>query len=584
MMLEVLGEATLRTALLAGVVQLGLWLLRIRRAQLLLVAWTVILAASLAMPALQWATPLNLPVFLNLPCTSLISPSNPQLQPSALEAPSPASVAEFQELPTIRPLLEATYLLVTSFLLLRLAVGVGLSLRLLGKAAPVRQDWTAKANVLISRDVAAPVTIANIILLPMDAVHWPPTMRQAILAHEQAHVARWDFAMLLLSQINRALFWFSPQSWWLHRRLAALAELASDDHAMEITGDRPGYAEVLLEMGRRSGPVLRGLAMARPATLRYRIERILSDTGRPNPVRPIQRVILAIGAAGLSIAAASSEPDSSPTPDVTARAEQQKPPTPTNATPLILLQAAKDVRGRAPLLQPLTEMASRAPPRVGPSIPSDGPLAISRSRATVRVLARPASKAMTRISLATQPSRLMQPSDLISNGQVALEASSEAKRAHPAAILPQAAGDTRTTSSNGFAVAQTQASTSQAASYQPDSKPPLLKLIDDRICSGVYLPDHASGFVNAGLNLVRAKFFRDASGTPWLTFFLGGHIPVVQPVTVTQGDDHSAASHSTVFTMLPKSTRHLRGFIQRPYGTIDFTCGGANEHLFDGGS
>ena len=54
-MLEFLGQAALRTLLLAAVVQLGLGLLRIKRPQLRLTAWTVVLAASLAMPALQWA-------------------------------------------------------------------------------------------------------------------------------------------------------------------------------------------------------------------------------------------------------------------------------------------------------------------------------------------------------------------------------------------------------------------------------------------------------------------------------------------------------------------------------------------------
>ena len=51
-MLEILGQAALRTLILAAIVRLGLWLLRIKRPQLHLVAWTVVLAASLAMPAL----------------------------------------------------------------------------------------------------------------------------------------------------------------------------------------------------------------------------------------------------------------------------------------------------------------------------------------------------------------------------------------------------------------------------------------------------------------------------------------------------------------------------------------------------
>ena len=218
-MLQALEEAALRTLVLAALVKCGLWLLRIRRPQLLLSAWTVILAASLAMPALQWAIPLRLPIGPSLPGTILIGAADPRPQPSALEAPRPALAVESQTPVAMRPWLETVYLAVSSILLLRLTVGLALSLRMMGKAGPVPLDWAANGNIRISRHVAAPVTVAHVILLPPDAIHWPAATRLAVLAHEHAHVARWDFAMLLLSQVNQAVFWFSPLSWWLHRRL-----------------------------------------------------------------------------------------------------------------------------------------------------------------------------------------------------------------------------------------------------------------------------------------------------------------------------------------------------------------------------
>ncbi len=228
-MLEVLGQAALRTLLLAAIVQSGLGLLRTKRPQLRLTAWTVVVAASLAMPALQWATPLQLSVLPTLPGAASIEAAGPQRQASAFEASLPAPAEEVTTPTTAMPWLEALYLLVGGILLLRLAVGIALSLRLLRKATPIHPDWAADTHIRISCDVAAPVTVANVILLPSDVVNWPAAMREAVLAHERAHIARWDFAMLLASQVNQAVFWFSPLSWWLHRRLAALAELASDD-------------------------------------------------------------------------------------------------------------------------------------------------------------------------------------------------------------------------------------------------------------------------------------------------------------------------------------------------------------------
>ncbi len=577
-MLDVLGEAALRTLLLTALVKFGLALLRIKRARLLLTAWTVILAASLAMPALQWATPLRLAVLLDLPSTTLAGAFDASPQSSVLEPLGPALPLEVPEPATVRPWLEAAYLLVSSILLLRLTVGIALSLRLLGEATPIRLDGAASARVRISRSVATPVTVANVILLPADAADWPSPMRRAVLAHEQAHVARCDFAMLLLSQVNRAVFWFSPLSWWLHRRLAALAELASDDHAMEVTGDRPGYAAVLLEMGRRPGPVLRELAMARRATVRYRIERILSDCVSTTPVSPAQQVVLAIGAVGLSIAVASSALESAPPADVTTPAERQQAATPPNAAGSVSAQAAEDVPEPTPLPQQRTELAAKAPER------SPVPAALARtfqSRPIVRTMTRLLSNPIMRTSLAAQPSRVMRP---ISHGQVAAEASPGTRAVNAESTPTQASAGPESTSIAEADGTNRQSLRSHAVGSLPASERPVLKLINNRTCTGVYLPQRGAGSTNGETNIVRTTLFQDASGTSWLTFFIDGQTPVIQPVTVTHGQDKLTALRDTIFTMVPRSARHLDGFIKHPNGTIDFDCGGSSAQLFDGGS
>ena len=587
-MLGALVEAALHTLLLTALVKLGLWLFRFKRAQLLLIAWTVILAASLAMPALQWVIPLRLPVLRDFPSTTLIGAADPQLQPFVLEAPEGALATEIKEPAPMRPLLMAVYLLVSSILLVRLAVGTALSLRLLVKASPVPLDWAESAHIRISCYVAAPVTVANVILLPPDAVGWPPSVRRAVLAHEHAHVARWDFAMQLMSQVNRAIFWFSPLSWWLHRRLVALAELASDDHAMAVTGDRAGYAELLLEMGRRSGPVLRGLAMARPATLRYRIERILSERVSSHPVSPIQQMTLAIGVVGLSIVAASSDFNAGPPTELPALSEQQESPMPVDTIPSRSAQAAEDVPQPVPLPQPRTEMTFQAPSQSGPSVPfvpSDSPTALSRSHPIARVVARPQSNPAGRNALATQPSRAPRHLNPSSNGQVALEASRGARPVDSRATLPQPViGLDPTNSSDADAEEHRPATPSHPVGNLPEGERPVLRLIDKRTCTGVYMPEHADTVAKDGLNVVPAILLRDASNTDFLTFFLGGKTPSVQPVTVKRERDRATKLLNTVFTMLPTSARYLNGFIKRPYARIDFDCGGSAAHLLDGGS
>jgi beta-lactamase regulating signal transducer with metallopeptidase domain len=339
MMLEALLGAALRTLLLALLVELGLRLLRVRHAQLLLAAWTAVLVASLAMPMLQRyaliaiPVPVNLPVsFTSLPMAALPTAAIPTTAGPATDAigvTTPAVVATVHHDAAVhqsawRFWLTTIYLVVAAALLLRLLIGLLLSWHLIRGARPLADNWATDSRVRLSAAVASPVTVGRSILLPADCGSWTAATQQAVLAHERAHVASGDFYVLALSQLNRALFWFNPLSWWLHRRLASLAELNSDDAAMEALGDGPGYAAVLLEMARRSAPMLGGVAMARPATMRVRIERVLAQAERPLPPGWRKRATYAAGVAPLALATAISISTAAPA-NKTAFDRQREP-------------------------------------------------------------------------------------------------------------------------------------------------------------------------------------------------------------------------------------------------------------------
>jgi bla regulator protein blaR1 len=344
-MLEALVGAALRTLLLAVLVELGLRIMRVRHAQLLLAAWTAVLMASLAMPLLQRYALITVPVAVDLPLSLADlangeSPAIAAVNMAAVNGVPPAVAVSVQGGPAWRLWLTTGYLMVTGAMLLRLMVGLVLSFNLLRAARPIgdawaREIWAAGGRVRASAAIAAPVTVGGNILLPSDCRDWTATTQRAVLAHERAHVAGGDFYVLLLSQLNRALFWFNPLSWWLHRRLASLAELAGDDAAMQALGDGPGYAAILLDMGRRSGPALGGVAMARPATLPRRIERILAQDERQLPVPWRQRAAYAIGVAPLALATAISVAGAAP-PNKAAVDEQREPHTPIAIDPKLL--------------------------------------------------------------------------------------------------------------------------------------------------------------------------------------------------------------------------------------------------------
>jgi GWxTD domain-containing protein len=124
-----------------------------------------------------------------------------------------------------------------------------------------------------------------VILLPESSCEWSADTRLAVLAHEEAHIARGDWAIALVARINRAFFFFHPLAWWLERKLASLAEQACDDAALSQVRDRATYAEALLDMARAvtfaHGKIFtQGIAMARTANVKHRIESVLDESRR----------------------------------------------------------------------------------------------------------------------------------------------------------------------------------------------------------------------------------------------------------------------------------------------------------------
>ena len=173
------------------------------------------------------------------------------------------------------------YACVAGLLLLRLAIGLCLTWRLARAAKPVKSREMIDADVRVSRDVGGPVTFGSTILVPPQFFRWDAKKRLAVLAHEGAHVANGDFYVLLLASLNRAVFWFSPFSWWQLTRLAELAEIISDARAIEMIDDRLSYAEILLDVASSVKPRPMELAMAQVSTVRARVERIIAAAAMP---------------------------------------------------------------------------------------------------------------------------------------------------------------------------------------------------------------------------------------------------------------------------------------------------------------
>jgi hypothetical protein len=289
-MIATLAEAALRSFVLGGVVWFGLNLFRVRNPHVHMTAWVVVLLASLAMPfVMHWPT-------LTIERLPVAVPGADEFWPADL-APLEAAQSSLPVVPGVLPtppsgsgmaidvwrVATIVYAGVAGLLLLRLALGFGLTWRLARAAKPM-DARTIGADVRISRDVGGPVTFGSTILVPPQFLGWDARKRLAVLAHEGAHVANRDFYVLMLAALNRAVFWFSPFSWWQLAHLAELAEIISDAQAIEVIDDRLSYAEILLDVATSVKPRPMELAMARVSTVRARVERIIAAAALPAAV------------------------------------------------------------------------------------------------------------------------------------------------------------------------------------------------------------------------------------------------------------------------------------------------------------
>jgi hypothetical protein len=164
-----------------------------------------------------------------------------------------------------------------------------------------------------------------------------------VLSHEGAHVAHGDFYLLLLAALNRAVFWFSPFAWWQFTRLAELAEAISDDAAIAALEDRPSYAGILLDVARKAPHAPPALAMARPRTVRRRVERILGATMVPASVGWRARALIALALLPVvGLAAATFAPRTSTASAQSAALAANSPQAAGFAAPQTMAAAERD--------------------------------------------------------------------------------------------------------------------------------------------------------------------------------------------------------------------------------------------------
>jgi beta-lactamase regulating signal transducer with metallopeptidase domain len=130
--------------------------------------------------------------------------------------------------------------------------------------------------------------------------------RQLLLAHEIAHLRRWDHVRAWLELVAVTLFWWDPLAWFARRRSREAAENCCDSWVVHWFPERAAdYAEVLLKCVDLCNPPARRLpgpmsAMSRFALTRQRLLAILASPRPPQMSRLGTVAVLAIALVLLS--------------------------------------------------------------------------------------------------------------------------------------------------------------------------------------------------------------------------------------------------------------------------------------------
>ena len=196
--------------------------------------------------------------------------------PPAALAPTPA-----QRVEPYLPLVVGAWLLGLVVLSGRLAGGLLHASRLRRTGRALGPEWQQRLAALAARAglrrpvallesarVAGPLVLGHLrpaILLPLGAVAGlPPSLLEALLAHELAHVLRRDYLLNLGLAVAEVLFFYHPAVWFMAGCLRAERENCCDDQAAALCGgDRLRVARALAELAElTAAPAAPRLALA----------------------------------------------------------------------------------------------------------------------------------------------------------------------------------------------------------------------------------------------------------------------------------------------------------------------------------
>jgi beta-lactamase regulating signal transducer with metallopeptidase domain len=225
-----------------------------------------------------------------------------------------------------------------------------------------RMDLTRAVRYCESLYLDAPAVagwLKPVVLLPVSALSGLSAAQlEAVIAHELAHIQRYD-AFVNLCQVGvETLLFYHPAVWWLGKRIRVERENCCDDAAVALCGSPITYAHALTRMAESNAAPQLAMAANRSPL----VERIARLLGANRTAESVRGANLSVGVLCLSAALLAG----SALVGSVYRVQAQTPaPTPAADVPatVVVEEPSTSYRGHVPAVFPLARRCKIKPPQ-----------------------------------------------------------------------------------------------------------------------------------------------------------------------------------------------------------------------------
>lgn len=285
--------------------------------------WATCMIASLLVPLVMSSVSVQVPRLAGV-VNPAISERVVALRQMTVSGLSPsawltATAGRFATSPDLDRLLQIGWIAASTILLLAILAG---SVQLNWRRRRWERGKMAGVAVHVSED-AGPAIVGLLypyIVVPRWLMHYPPGVRELVIAHEQGHLEAHDAQLVTIALGLLVCMPWNLPLWWQLRCLRIAVEIDCDARVLRRGYDVSRYGETLITVGERQSAVIAvAAAMAAPRSL---LEQRLRNMVRKE--RPCARVIaVALACMGIACAVGAAE-ISPPNKDDPAKSTSQQ--------------------------------------------------------------------------------------------------------------------------------------------------------------------------------------------------------------------------------------------------------------------